>query len=254
MNVVADSALIIAVLLVAIRLGPLFILAPVFGAAGIPVRFRVLFGIGLAAILVSSLRVDATALPHSVEGLIAVAFAELIIGAALAFGLFAAFGAFLFGGRLIDTQMGFAVANLIDPITRAQGPLMGTVLNLTAIAVFLAIDGHHLIIRGLADSLARFPLGQPITEIGVAGVTAQFGVVFVYGLMLVAPAVFALLLLDIALAVVARTMPQMNIFIVGLPLKVFVGLFVLALSARYLLPTMRRVFDTLPGYWDRLLT
>ena len=146
-----------------------------------------------------------------------------MIGAALAFGLFAAFGAFLFGGRLIDSQIGFAVANLIDPITRAQGPLIGTVLNLTAIAVFLAVDGHHLIIRGLADSLARFPPGQPITELGVTAVTAQFGVVFAYGLMLVAPAVFALLLLDVALAVVARTMPQMNIFIVSLPLKVFVG-------------------------------
>jgi len=63
-----------------------------------------------------------------------------------------------------------------------------------------------------------------------------------------------LLLLDLALAVVARTMPQLNVFIVSLPLKIFVGLVVLALSARYMLPAMRRTFDTLPGYWDRLLT
>jgi flagellar biosynthesis protein FliR len=254
MKAASDTALITAVLLVAIRVGPLFILAPVFGAPGIPLRFRVLFGIGLSALLVAGLHIDAAAIPHSVDGLIAVALAELIIGAAIAFGLFAAFGAFLFGGRLIDSQVGFAVANLIDPITRAQGPLLGTVLNVTAIAVFLAVDGHHLIVRGLADSLARLPLGQPITEIGIGALIAQFGVVFSHGLMLVAPAVFALLLLDVALAVVARTMPQMNIFIVSLPLKVFVGLLVMALSARYMLPTMRRVFETLPTYWNGMLT
>ena len=254
MDIVADSALITALLLVAVRLGPLFIMTPVFGASGIPVRVRVLLGMGLAAVLVTGLRVHTGTLPHSVEALLVAALGELIVGAALAFGLLAAFGAFLYGGRLLDTQMGFAVSNLIDPVTHVQGPLMGTVFNLTAIAVFLAVDGHHLIIRGLADSFSRFPPGRPITELGVGAVTAQFGVVFVNGLMLVAPAVVALLLLDVALAVVARTMPQLNVFIVSLPLKVFVGLVVLALSARYMLPVMRRTFDTLPGYWGRLLT
>src|SRR5262245_649752 len=229
-------------------------MTPVFGAAGIPVRVRVLFSIALAVLLVAGMPIDTGALPRSVEGLIAAALGELVIGAALAFGLLAAFGAFLFGGRLIDTQMGFAVSNLIDPVTRVQGPLLGTVFNLTAIAVFLAVDGHHLIIRGLADSFLSFPPGRPITELGVTAVAAQFGVVFANGLMLVVPAVVALLLLDVALAVVARTMPQMNVFILSLPLKVFVGLLVLALSARYMLPVMQRTFDTLPDYWMKLLT
>jgi len=141
MDIIADSALIAAVLLVALRLGPLFVLTPVFGVPGIPVRVRVLLGIGLAALLVTGLQIDTGAIPRSVEGLIVTGLGELVIGAALAFGLLAAFGAFLYGGRLLDTQMGFAVSNLLDPISRVQGPLLGTVFNLTAIAAFHSLRG-----------------------------------------------------------------------------------------------------------------
>jgi flagellar biosynthetic protein FliR len=76
---------------------------------------------------------------------------------------------------------------------------------------------------------------------------------FAYGLLIVAPAVFALLLLDVALAVMARTMPQMNVFIVAMPLKVVVGLLVLALSMRHMQPAMNRIFESVPLYWQRLL-
>jgi flagellar biosynthetic protein FliR len=86
----------------------------------------------------------------------------------------------------------------------------------------------------------------------IEAIVAQFGAVFAYGLTLVAPAVFALLLLDVALAIAARTMPQMNVFIVSMPLKVFVGLLVLAISSSYLLPAMQRVFESIPRYWERL--
>src|SRR6185436_21069088 len=121
------------------------------------------------------------------------------------FGVFTAFAALLFGGRLLDIQIGFGIANVFDPVTRTQGPLVGTALNLMAIAVFFAIDGHHMLIRGLAYSLAQFPPGRPLSELNGAAVVAQFGVVFAYGLMIVAPAVIVLLLLDVGLAIAART-------------------------------------------------
>src|SRR5262249_37272141 len=169
----------------------------------------------------------------------AAALSELVIGIAMVFGVFAAFGAFLFGGRLLDIQIGFGVANLFDPITRSQGPLIGTGLNLLAVAV------HHMLFRGIAYSLSRFPPGRSLTELQPGAIVEQFGVVFAYGLMVVAPAVIILLLLDVGLSIAARTMPQMNIFIVAMPLKVVVGLLTLAFSMRYLAPALERVFDSI---------
>jgi len=252
MGIALDWAWIAAVLLVSVRLGPLMILTPVLGSAEIPVRARVLFALALSALVVSNVHKGWAVDLSSAAALMSAAIVELVIGAVLAFGLLAAFAAFLFGGRLLDLQIGFGVATLIDPTTRGQAPLLGTLLNLVAVAVFFAVDGHHVLLRGFAQSLERVPPGTSWSSLPIGAVVAQFGVVFAYGLTIVAPAVFALLLLDVALALAGRTMPQMNVFIVAMPLKVVVGLLVLALSAGYLLPAMQRIFETIPRYWDRL--
>ncbi|MGD9364173.1 MAG: flagellar biosynthetic protein FliR, partial [Desulfobacteraceae bacterium] len=124
---------------------------------------------------------------------------------------------------------------------------------LAGVLTFFLLDGHHMLIRGFAYSIEQLPLGQGIASIQIDAVIAQFGKMFVYGLMLVAPAVFALFLLDIGLAVAARTMPQINIFILGLPLKIFVGSILLALSLKYLSPLLKRIFESLFRYWEHIL-
>lgn len=253
MNLEVQVAWLAAVFLLALRLGPLFVLAPVFGSAAVPVNLRVLFALALSALLVSA-HPDWRA-PASFDSgsLIGAALAEVVLGAALAFGLMCAFGAFLFGGRLLDIQIGFGVATLFDPATRAASPLLGTALNLMALAIFFALDGHHLIIRAVADSMATLPPGAGLGRLDMATVVGAFGSMFVFGLAIVAPAVVTLLLLDIGLGVVARTMPQMNIFIVAMPLKVAVGLLVLMLSVTQLAPLMHRIFESLADYWRHLV-
>ena len=242
-----------AVFLLAVRLGPLFVLAPVFGSASIPVSLRVMFALALAALLVSA-RPDGLDVGDIHAGnLIQAALAEAAFGMAMAFGLMCAFGAFLFAGRLLDIQVGFGVATLFDPGTRAASPLLGTALNLLALTVFFALDGHHLIIRAAADSIAHVPPGAGPARLDAAAVVAAFGAMFGFGLGIVAPALITLLLLDIALGVVARTMPQMNIFIVAMPLKVAVGLLVLSLSVAQLGPVMHRIFGALNAYWQPLV-
>jgi flagellar biosynthetic protein FliR len=153
----------------------------------------------------------------------------------------------------MDLQMGFGVASLIDPATRTQSPLLGTLLNLVALAVFFAVDGHHLVIRGLAYSLVQLPPGSSLAALEPAAVVAQFGAMFVFAVALAAPVIFVLLLVDVALAVMARTMPQMNVFIVSLPLKIMVGLLVLVMSMQYMGPVMERVFEGMFDYWQRVL-
>lgn len=253
MALTIDPLWLTAVFLVAIRMGPLFVMAPVFGTADIPVRVRVFLGLSFAFALVTATGTLSAAPLDSIGALVAAALSELVIGIAMVFGVFAAFGAILFGGRLLDIQIGFGIANVFDPVTRSQGPLLGTALNLLAIAVFFAVDGHHMLVRGIAYSLAQFPPGRSLADLQAGAVVEQFGNVFAYGLMIVAPSVIVLLLLDVGLAIAARTMPQMNIFIVAMPLKVLVGVFTLALSMQYLGPALQRIFGSIGHYWQNLL-
>lgn len=253
MTVSVEIAWILAVALVAMRFGAVLALTPMFGSASLPAHFRVLFVIGLSAVIVSGLAIEPTRLPLSVGAFALAALSEVVLGALLAFGIFAAFGAFLLAGRMMDIQLGFGVAAIIDPTSRTQAPLLGTILNLLAVAIFFAIDGHHMLIRGLVFSLEQVPPGTFVSEIDGGAVVAQFGGMFVYAVALSAPVLFVILLVDIVLAVIARSMPQVNVFIVSLPLKILIGLIVLAISLRYLGPLFARIFESIFDYWHQLL-
>jgi flagellar biosynthetic protein FliR len=252
MLVDTDMSVVMAALLVATRFSPLFLLTPLFAITRVPARVRVLFVLALAALLAAATGVVPINSPASISELIHAVINELILGMLLAFGLFTAFGAFLFGGRVIDFQMGFGVANLIDPVTQSQAPMLGTVLNLMAVMTFFLLDGHHMLIRGLVYSLQKIPPGSPLQDIDVQAIIAQFGVMFVYGLAVVAPVIAVLLMLDVGMAVAARTMPQVNMFIVGFPLKIFMGLLVLAMSLNYMGPLLEKIYASIFFYWQRV--
>jgi flagellar biosynthetic protein FliR len=253
MNIQGDFLVITMVLLVSARLAGLLILSPIFQFASVPATVRLLFVIALSTGIVLSAQITSDNLPTTLAALGIALMAEVFVGAVLAFGLFAAFGAFLFGGRILDFQMGFGVANVIDPSTNVQAPMVGTALNLMAIAVFFALDGHQWLIRGLVYSLNRIPPGGAFQTMSLQAVTAQFGAMFIFGLAVVAPAVITLLLVDVAMAVAARTMPQVNVFIFALPIKIFLGLTVMALTLRNIGPLLNRIFESIFYYWDRVL-
>jgi flagellar biosynthetic protein FliR len=231
----------------------LFFLSPLFAAGQLPVQIRILWLLPLAVLLAAMPTVVPAGELHTPGHFIQAAAYELLVGALMAFGLYAAFGAFLLGGRILDFQMGFGVASLIDPSSNEQAPLIGTLLNLLAVAVFFLLDGHHWLLRGIVYSLQQVPPGAGLSELNMGAVVAQFGLMFVYGLMLVAPVVFVLLLVDVGMAVAARTMPQVNMFIVGLPLKIFVGLTVLAISLNFMGPLFQKVFRSIFEYWEGIL-
>lgn len=253
MNLTVETGFLINVLLISIRFSGVFLMTPLFAVGSVPVRIRVMLVLSLATFIVMTQGLTQSPVQYTTGELLNAAASEMLIGLVLAFGVFAAFAAFLFGGRILDFQMGFGVANLIDPSTNTQGPLIGTVLNFIAVITFFLVDGHHMLIKGLAYSIERVPPGIMLAELPLAEVLAQFGAMFVYGLAVVAPAIFALLLLDVGMAVVARTMPQMNIFIVGIPLKIFVGLVVLAISLNYMGPLLERIYSSIFHYWEAAL-
>lgn len=238
-------------MLVSVRLAALLWASPLFALGRIPVRIKlvaaVIFSAGLASIAIESGPQVTTP-----GGVAAAAIGELLVGALMAFGLHCAFAAFQFGGRLLDLQMGFGVASLINPSSDEQEPLLGTALLLTGVMTFYLIDGHHWLVRGLLQSYEWFPLGRVPGELPVEAVVAQFGLMFTLGTVLVAPVVAVLLLLDIGLAMAAKTMPQLNVFMLSIPVKIAAGLLVLAACAPYVGWAIGRVLESIFNYWRML--
>lgn len=252
MSLTVETEWLQTLLLVATRIAGVLLFTPVLGFATIPGRIRVMFVLALSTVLLLALPLRiapsvlaATPLPLAV-------LHELVLGAGMGFGILAVFGAFMFAGRVLDYQMGFGVATLFDPASRIQSPLMGTFLTMLGAVLFLALDAHHTLIRALAYSLTAVPPGTAhLWEPRL--MLEQFGLLFTYGLVLVAPAVMTLILADVAVAVAARVMPQVNAYFVALPAKVFLGLFVFALSLRFMGPYIAGMYDGIFTYWQRLL-
>jgi flagellar biosynthesis protein FliR len=252
--VVIDVAIswITAVLLLTIRFGVVIYMAPNIAASSVPSRIVLMWVIALSVGLLTIANVQPVEI-IDLGGLFRAALSEMLLGGLLGFGMVAAFAAFLLGGRIVDFQMGFGVAGLIDPATKAQAPMIGTILNLIAIMVFYALDGHHYLLRGLAFSVEKIPPGAWLGGFDASVVIAHFGSMFVFAIAIVAPVIFSILLLDVGLAIMARTMPQMNVFIVSLPLKIFTGLSVAALSMHSMRPLMEKIFETIFLFWQNIL-
>jgi len=220
-------------LLILARVSPLMITAPIWGSPLVPVQVRIFLAMLVAALL---LPVTRGPLPAGLDtSVLVLAFAvamELLIGYMVALLATLLFAAAQFAGQLADIQVGFGIANVIDPLTSAQVTIIGQLQYLTALFVFLLLDGHHLLLRGLADTFAAAPLGAPLAHAGSLSLVMGRGgrLLFSVGASIAAPTITALFLTNFAMGLVARMLPQMNIFMVGLPVNIGVGLLALAAS------------------------
>jgi flagellar biosynthesis protein FliR len=241
-------------MLVSLRLAPLFLFAPVFGSMSLPAHFRVFFVLALSYLLTAALGLDVGAVPIEPIAIVRAVVGELIIGTAIAAGVIMGFAAFSFAGRMLDLQIGFGVASLLDLNTRAATPLIGTALSMMAVTMFYLVDGHHMLLRGVAYSFERLPLAQGIGGLDIGFLVAFAGSLFSFGLVLIAPIVLMLFLIDVGLAVMSRTMPQMNVFVLGISIKVFVGMLLLAVSVRYMGGVASKVFESVYQYLDLVVS
>lgn len=236
--------------LVSLRIGALFLASAPWSAASVPPTVRVLVGLALAVVL-------ALALPVSTPGtlgvgpLIAAALCEVALGVTMALGVNLAFGAFSVAGRLLDIQAGFGIGQVFDPVTRQQVPVITSAFNQLALVLFFVTDTHHNVLRGMALSFERFPPGSAWLLQQAAGpVLAQVSSMFALGFAMVAPVVFCLFLVEIALGVLARNLPQMNMFVLAIPIKVVVGIIALSVSVVALNSVVERVNGTVFKTWE----
>lgn len=242
-----------SVFLLSIRLGAFLALTPILSGASVPAPVRVLLVLGLTLFTVSALKIGPIAVPRDTTQIFLAAASEAAVGAILAFGIFAAFAAFSVAGKLLDIQIGFGIGSVFDPVTRRQAAVIATTFDLVAVTAFFAMDGHHALMRGIAYSLQQVPPGAFVSVLPLIPVAKQFGVMFSLGIALVAPVVFCLFLAEVGLAMLSRVMPQMHIFVFGIPVKIFVGLGVLVLSMSYIAPVMGKVFISIFTYWEDVL-
>lgn len=219
-------------LIVFARVSGIFSMSPFFGNRNIPARMKIGLALFIAVILLPVViaKNPAVVVPRDLFPYIGLVAGEFIIGLIIGFASYLVFAAIQMAGALVDMQIGFSIVSVLDPQSGMQLPLLGTFKYLLALLLFLAINGHHVILAALSESFQRVPISSAIAhDAVVVQVTNMFAAAFVFAFKMALPVLVTLLLLDVAFGIMARTVPQMNVFIVGWPAKIVVGLLVLAL-------------------------
>lgn len=249
MEELADKA--VAILLLSLRLAPALAFSPPFTLLRVPATVRVMLAISLAAWLAVGHSAQTWQSDYASQGLFLTAAGELFLGIALALTLQLAFAALLTMGRMIDIQAGFGMAMLVDPTTRTQVPLVGTLLVYAAAAIFFATDGPADLLAIWAGSVDEIPLGAAFGAGNPAALAAYVSTIFVMAFGVAGLTVLMLFLTDLALAFMSRTLPQMNVLMLGFQVKTLVALaslpLAMALSGALLLRMIRYALAAAPG-------
>ncbi|WP_354699815.1 Flagellar biosynthetic protein FliR [Paraconexibacter sp. AEG42_29] len=219
-----------AFFLVLARVSPLFILAPLFSSKLVPGRVRGIVAVGLALGL-SPVAAQGVVLPTDQYAFAALLGKEVLVGLGFAFALGALFAAMTIAGSFLDTMIGFSFGSLVDPVTGNQSTVLQQLYSLIAVLVFIAIGGDAWVIRGLARTYDVVGLlDYPQLNAMVSGAADAFAQIFLAAIQVAGPVILALTLTDAAFGVVSRVVPQLNVFQVGFPAKVLVGLLLIGVS------------------------
>jgi flagellar biosynthetic protein FliR len=241
-----------AYLLVAMRTAGLLLLSPPLSSLSVPMMVRAACVLALSLALWSAQPPLSAAMDWA--RLMSWSVVEFGNGALMALGVHIGFAAFGIGARMLDVQIGFGMGQVLDPSTRQMMPILSAAFAVLAPVLFVVTDGHHIVLRALARGFERFPVGSLWqAEAAAQGVFQQVQGMFTLGLAFVAPVVFCLVLVELALGVLARNLPQMNVFVLGIPIKVLTGIAALAAWMAAASSPMTRVFDAIFRGWEASL-
>lgn len=233
-------------LLIIVRVSTFFIAVPLFAYRAIPNQVK----IGLSIVLAWMIYYTFPSAELAIDGTyFLLILKEALIGLMLGLMAYIVMSAVQIAGGLVDFQMGFAMANVLDPQTGTQSPLMGQFFNFLALLLLLAINGHHLILDGIYYSYQFLPYDQLFPNFGsentVEFIMKLFATVFVIAFQMSAPIVATLFLVTLALGITGKTVPQMNIFVIGFPIKIAVGFIVLIVTMGVLIQLMQNLIELL---------
>lgn len=240
-----------------LRTTGVLITAPVFGAKYVPWMVKVTIALVLGYVLWP--RVPAALIPTSLLGLLMCGASEILFGLIMGFCGTIVMAAIETAGHIADIEIGFGMANVIDPQYGQPSPILGIFKYLLILLVFLSINGHHLFIKALHESFHLVPAGAAFipkmwTQVGFTAAAS----IFKTAIILSCPVWASALIVDFALGAIARTVPQMNVFVVGMPLKTLIGLATVFASIAFygifteqITLSMQRLLESLLGVIGR---
>ena len=225
------------------RILGLIMLAPVFGHRAVPGRVKIGLGVFIALIISPTLPPMPDVGLGSWHGLF-ILVQQLLIGMAIGFIMRVVFAAVEAAGEIVGLQMGLGFASFFDPQSAGQTLVIAQFFNLLALLLFLAVNAHLLVIGILVDSFKSLPISiQPLSAAGFYNLAAFGSTVFAVGLQLALPLIAILLMTNLALGILTRSAPQLNIFAIGFPITLGVGLIALDLTLPYFTPQLEHVFQ-----------
>lgn len=232
--------------LIFFRVAAILMSMPIINGNSIPFLFK--FGLALGASIVLFPLLDLKVFPVLTElsSFVVGAVGEILLGVIIGMAVNLIFVGLQIAGQLSGYQMGMALAEVIDPADGEQIPLLAQFFQIFAFLIFLTVNAHHWFLRALADSFHLVPpLGFKLSGSLIEQLMRVAGNMFVIAIKVGAPVIAALLLTTIALGLIARTVPQMNVFFVAMPLKIMIGLMFVGFSLPYLSSFLNAVFRKL---------
>ena len=232
--------------LVLLRVGAILMSIPIFDSRGIPFFFKIALAFATGIVLFPLLKLDAAPIASDFFTLSISVAGEIFLGLAIGFSVKLIFAGIQLAGQLAGYQMGLALANVMDPATSEQVPLLAQFNNLIGLLVFLSINAHYWFIKALTESFRLVPplnvkFGSSLME----HLIQLSGDMFVIAIEVGAPVIAAMLITSVAFGLVARTVPQMNVFIVAMPLKIGVGLLFIGFGLPYFSAFLENIFSDL---------
>ncbi len=231
-------------LLIVARWGGMIMLAPVFGARGVPRMIKLGLTACLAIILYPVIAATNPVIPDQMLPYVALLVKEILVGLTVGFIIATITSIIQGAGFLIDYQMGFMMANTIDPINGLQSPLTGNFLTIVATMLLLVTNTHHYLIAAMVKSYTYVPVNPSGLSIDYSYYAHLLMEIFTLAIQLAMPVIGAIVMADIGIGLLSRTVPQLNIFSVIFPSKLIFGLIILILSVPFLSGTVSELFNT----------
>ena len=230
-------------LLIFARISGFLSVVPVFSFRTLPVQVRVYFSIWLSLLLFPIINLSSEVPPFSIMfGILLVK--EALVGITLGYSVSLVFAGIQLAGEYIDLHIGFGMSNIFDPQAEAQLPVTSQFIYLISILVFISLGGHYVLVKGIADSFRFIPLtGGTYHPQLIEKVVDLFAFFFKLSIRIAAPVLASMFLVHIAMGIISRVAPQLNVFIIVFPLKLFLGFMMLYFSFPYIVAIFRTLYS-----------
>ena len=229
-----------------VRVGAILFALPFLDARNVPVLLKAGLALAVSWMLMPNLSISPPTLPSTPVGFAIGIASEVGIGLIIGLVVRLLFVGIQLAGQMAGFQMGFAIANVVDPVSSLQIPMLSQFLYLFSMVLFLSLDLHHHFLKALMEAFERIPLWGASFNGNLLELVMNLAAnSFVVAVKIGAPVMVALLLTSVALGLIARTVPQMQIFIVAMPLKILIGLLFLGLSIPFCVDFLQRAFISL---------